>query len=146
MSPRSNQREQLGPTRRRWRFYRTAAGREPVREFLDDRRVSDEDAARIVAAMQEVRREGRAHPDVNHLKGDIWQIEIDGRGVIYRVLYAEEGRSGQVLLALAAINKKWQKAKPADIALADERLADWRERGLLGTRSTSPERGPGKAP
>ena len=93
--------------------------------------------------MREVRREGRAHPDVNHLKGDIWQIEIDGRGVIYRVLYAEEGRSGQVLLALAAIKKKWQKAKPADIALADERLADWRERGIRRPRSTSPERGPG---
>ena len=116
--------------RRRWRFYHTATGREPVREFLDDQRISDDDAAKIVAAMQEVHREGRAHPDVNHLQGDIWQIEIDGRRVIYRVLFAEEGRSGHILLALDVITKKWQKARRDDIALAEERLADRRRRGI----------------
>ena len=117
MTPRPNQRKQLGTTRRRWRFYRTAAGREPVREFRDDRRVSDEDAARIVAAMQEVRREGRAHPDGNHLKGDIWQSEIDGRRVSYRVLYAEEGRAGRGRPALAGADKRWRTAQEADNAL-----------------------------
>jgi hypothetical protein len=38
-----------GGFRRQWRFYRTAAGREPVREFLDD--LSEEDGSRIAAAM-----------------------------------------------------------------------------------------------
>jgi phage-related protein len=117
--------------RRQWRLYRTAAGREPVREFLDDSRLSDQDASRIAAAMKEVRAVGRAHPDVNHLRGDIWQIEIDGRNVIYRLLFAEEGRFGQVLLALAAVNKKWQKARKGDIELAEERLADWRSRSRM---------------
>lgn len=41
--------------RRRWRFYRTAAGGEPVRDFLDDERLSDADAATIAAVMKEVR-------------------------------------------------------------------------------------------
>jgi phage-related protein len=116
------------PFRRQWRFYRTAAGREPVREFLDDERLPNRDAARIAAAMIEVRRDGRAHPDVNCLGGEIWQIEIDGERAIYRLLFAEEGRFGQVLLALELVNKKWQKAKRRHIELAEARLADWRAR------------------
>lgn len=115
--------------RRRWRFYSSWSGREPVRDVLYDKRLSDIDAAAIAAAMKEVRAAGRAHGDVNHLHGDIWQIEIDGQRVIYRLLFAEEGRFGQVLLALELVNKKWQKAKGRHIRLAEERLAEWRERG-----------------
>ena|SRR5438270_2159521 len=119
----------------RWRFYSTPSGREPVRDFLYDPRLSDLDAANIAAAMKEVRRLGRAHPDVNHLTGDIWQIEIDGTRVIYRLLFAEEGRFGQVLLALEIVNKKWQRARAQNIRLAEDRLADWRQRGhRLGKR------------
>ncbi len=65
--------------RRQWRFYRSVAGREPVQEFLDQ--LTDVDAAAIAASMREVRVAGRAHSDVAHLRGDIWQIEIDGQRV-----------------------------------------------------------------
>lgn len=115
--------------RRRWRFYRTAGGHEPVRDFLVDRRLPDQDAAVLAAVMTEARRSGREHPDVNHLRGDIWQIEVRGRSAIYRLFFAEEGRSQQVLLALELVNKKWQKCKARHIQLAEERLADWRQRG-----------------
>ena len=128
-------------TRRQWRFYRTASGQEPVREFLWDRHLPDEDAAAIAAVMTEVRNAGRAHPDVNHLRGDIWQLEIRGRTAIYRLLFAEEGRYQQVLLALEVVNKKWQKAKGRHIELAEKRLADWRQRGARRTPS-----GPTTAP
>jgi phage-related protein len=120
---------QSRPGHRRWRFCATGSGHEPVRDFLDDSRLSDVDAASITAAMKEVRELGRAHPDVNHLHGDIWQVEIDVQRVIYRLLFAEEGRSRQVLLALEIVNKKWQRARARDIRLAEERLADWRQRG-----------------
>jgi phage-related protein len=115
--------------RRRWRFYRTNGGREPVRDFLFGPKLSDGDAAAIAVAMREVRALGREHPDVYHLRGDIWQIEIDGERVIFRLLFAEEGRFGQVLLALEIINKKWQKAREQNIRLAEKRLFDWRQRG-----------------
>jgi phage-related protein len=105
------------------------SGREPVRDFLYDPRLSEVDAANIAAAMKEVRALGRGHTDVNRLKGDVWQIEIDGEHVIYRLLFAEEGRFGQVLLALEIVNKKWQKAKAQHIRLAEDRLSDWRSRG-----------------
>jgi phage-related protein len=94
--------------------------------------LSDEDAAAIAVAMDEVRYAGRSHRDVNHLHGDIWQIEIDGSRVIYRLLFAEEGRSGEVLLALEIVNKKWQSAKNRHIAQAERRLTEWRERGVKG--------------
>ena len=129
--------EGSGRTRRQWRFYRTASAEEPVREFLWDRHLPDEDAAAIAAVMTEVRNAGRAHPDVNHLRGDIWQLEIRGRTAIYRLLFAEEGRYQQVLLALEVVNKKWQKAKGRHIELAEKRLADWRERGTRRTPSRS---------
>jgi phage-related protein len=112
---------------RRWRFYKTAAGRQPVRDLLDG--LTQGDAAKVAAAMKEVRDAGRGHPDVNHLQGDIWQVEVDGDRVIYRLLFAEEGRFGQVLLALEIVNKKWQQAKTRHIQLATRRLNEWRERG-----------------
>jgi phage-related protein len=115
--------------RRRWRFYRTPGGREPVRDFLYSAKLSDNDAAAIAVAMREVRALGREHPDVYHLRDDIWQVEIDGERVIFRLLFAEEGRFGQVLLALEVINKKWQKAREQNIRLAEKRLSDWRQRG-----------------
>jgi phage-related protein len=91
--------------------------------------LTDEDSATVAAAMKEVRGAGRAHADVNHLRGDIWQIEVDGQNVIYRLLFAEEGHFGQVLLALEIVNKKWQSAKTRHIQLAERRLREWRQRG-----------------
>jgi len=120
-------RQQPKRYRRQWRFYRSAAGREPVREFLDQ--LSDADAAAVATAMKEVRNAGRGHLDVNHLRGDIWQIEVDGQSVIYRLLFAEEGRFRQVLLALEIVNKKWQTARSRHIQLAERRLSEWRGRG-----------------
>jgi phage-related protein len=85
---------------------------------------------------------GRGHVDVNHLRGEIWQIEIDGKRVIYRLLFAEQGRFSQVLLALEIVTKKWQSAKSRHIQLAERRLSDWRTRGRSRTKLVLPERGP----
>lgn len=113
------------PPRRRWRDYRTSSGRSPVEEFIDG--LSDANAAAVLAGMEEVRDRGlRA---ARHLEDDIWEVRVDGDRVIYRVLFAEEGNRGQVLLALEAYNKKTQKTPPSIIKLAKRRLADWRLRG-----------------
>jgi phage-related protein len=113
------------PIRRRWLDYRTASGRSPVEEFIDG--LSDSDAAAVLAGMEEVRDRGlRA---ARHLEGDIWEVRVDGDRVIYRILFAEEGSRGQVLLVLEEFNKKTQKTPPSAIKLAVRRLADWRRRG-----------------
>jgi phage-related protein len=112
------------------RHYETAAGRRPVLEFL--RALSDADKAEVLAAMQEVRREGlRA---ARHLRDDIYEVRADGERVIYRVLFATEGRQGRILLSLVAFNKKTQRTPPEQIRLAQRRPRDWRVRSRTAQR------------
>lgn len=92
-------------SRRRWRDYRTTAGRRPVAEFV--RALTDPDAAAVAAAMKEVALEGLAA--ARHVRGEIYEVRADGDRVTYRILFSTEGRRGQVLLALEAFGKKTQK-------------------------------------
>ena len=110
---------------RRWRFYETTAGRCPVRQFLDTR--SDVDAAAIAAAMKDVAIEGMSVS--RHLRGDVYEVRVDGDRQSYRVLFAAEGAKGQILLALEAFSKKSQRTPVPTIEVAERRLADWRARG-----------------
>jgi len=113
--------------RRRWRFYRTASGRSPVREFLD--RLTDADAAAVAAAMREVALDGLVA--ARHVSGDLYEVRADGAREAFRLLFATEGRESQVLLALEAFSKKTQRTPPERIGVARRRLADWRRRGRL---------------
>lgn len=113
------------PSRRRWRFYATAAGRKPVGAFLDE--LTDADAAAVAAAMVDVASEGLVV--ARHLRWDIYEVRADGDRQAYRLLFALEGRQGQVLLALEAFSKKTQKTPPGKIDLAVERLTDWARAG-----------------
>ena len=88
--------------------------------------MSDNDAAAVVAAMKAVAEEGPTAS--RHLRGDIYEVRAYGDRVAYRVLFAIEGRRGQVLLALEAIRKKSQKTPTDSVELAERRLADWRRR------------------
>ena len=63
-----------------------------------------------------------------HLVGDIYEVRADGENEAFRILFAPEGRRGQVFLALEGFSKKTQKTPPATIRLAQRRLADWRNR------------------
>jgi phage-related protein len=111
--------------RRRWRDYRTSTGGRPVKEFLDQ--LADAEVAAIVAAMTEVAADGlRA---AKHLRGDVYEVRADGPTRTFRVLFAAEGRFGQVLLTLSGFVKKTQKTPPRELARAESRLVEWRERG-----------------
>ncbi len=111
--------------KRQWRLYRTAAGRSPVREFLDE--LTDADAAEVVAEMRVVAREGlRA---ARHLRGELYEVRATGENRIYRVIFATQGRYSQVLLALEGFDKKTQKTPAARLEVAEDRLADWKKRG-----------------
>jgi phage-related protein len=115
--------------RRRWRFYETATGRQPVREFLDT--LSGEDLAAVAAGMRDVARNGLIA--ARHLRGDIYEVREDGDHQSFRILFATEGQRGQVLLALEALSKKTRRTPPATIELAERRLGDWRLRGRRRT-------------
>jgi phage-related protein len=123
--PARRPRSALALRRRRWRPYRTASGREPVTQFLA--KLPDDHEAEILAGMADVCSYGlRA---ARHLEGDIWEVRIDYAGLAYRVLFAPEGRHGQVLLSLEAFSKKRQKTPRSAVKLARQRLRDWRFRG-----------------
>ncbi len=109
---------------RRWRDYATRSGRRPVRDFimsLNDREVAD-----IIAAMKDVARNGLSA--ARHLEGDIYEVRAYSDQQTFRILFAKEGRYGQVLLALNAFSKKQQKTPRRQIMLAKRRLVDWRSR------------------
>ncbi len=111
--------------KRRWRDYRTAAGRRPVKEFLDA--LNDEDVAVVTTAMKQVKNKGlRA---ARHLGNAIYEVRADGNQVTYRLLFAPQGRRNQVLLALVPFKKKTQKTPPQRIRVAEARLRDWKKRG-----------------
>lgn len=115
----------LRTVKRRWRDYTTESGRRPVKEFLDE--LDDADVASIVAAMVAVRQDGlRA---ARHLENDIYEVRADGKEAIYRILFAPQGRSKQVLLSLEGFKKKTQKTPVTTIRLAKRRLRDWEDRG-----------------
>jgi phage-related protein len=109
----------------RWRDYETPSGRRPVKEFIDD--LADDDAAAIVAAMKDVQLIGLEA--ARHLRGDIYEVRAEGNKQAFRVLFAQEGKKGRILLALEAISKKTQKTPNKTIALSERRLGTWRRRG-----------------
>src|SRR5262249_17846502 len=93
--------------------------------FLDE--LDDDSAANVAAAMADVRRNGIEV--AKHLRGDIYEVVADAPARTVRVLFALEGKRGQVLLAVVAFDKKTQKTPLRLLALAERRLAEWRERG-----------------
>ena|SRR5215469_6178937 len=117
--------DQPGQHKRRWRFYRTASGHEPVREFLDS--LSQDDASEIAAVMKEIAIDGLIA--ARHVRGEIYEARATGSTQIYRILFATEGQFQQILLALEGFSKKTKKTPPHEIDLATKRLADWRSRG-----------------
>ena len=119
----------------RWRFYETEGGNSPVRKFLDD--LPAEHVAEVLAEMKHVGSEGlRA---ARNLRGDIYEVRATAGELAYRILFAKEGHTRTILLALEGFPKKTQRTPQAKIELAEQRLSDWRTRGKAMKAGTSGE-------
>ncbi|MGN6255625.1 MAG: type II toxin-antitoxin system RelE/ParE family toxin [Solirubrobacterales bacterium] len=92
-----------------------------MKEFLKG--LSEEDAAAVAAAMNEVREQGLR--SAKHLRGEIYEVRTSGNRFTYRLLFAPQGRQRQVLLTLVALRKKTQKTPSQITHLAQQRLRDW---------------------
>ncbi len=106
------------------RFFRTAAGAEPVREWLKalpaiDRRTIGEDIKTVQFGWP------LGMPLVDHLGGDIWEVRIRLDNRTARVLFAIE--AGAMVL-LHGFVKKQQKTPTPDLDLARERLKQLRRK------------------
>jgi len=112
--------------RRRWRFYRTAAGAMPVRDFLTHHSLVLADRDEILAAMKDVQTNGLRV--ARHVRGELYEVRASGARSTYRLLFAVEGAKGQVLLGISVFTKTTQKTPAAEITTAERRLEDWRRR------------------
>jgi phage-related protein len=108
--------------RPRLRWYRTASGNAPVKEFLDN--LSDLDHAAIVTAMHEVQHEGLA--SARRLVSDLWEVRAVGVKAHYRLIFCQEGR--RILLALDIFDKNTQRTPLNVRRRSEQRLQDWRSR------------------
>jgi phage-related protein len=104
-------------------FYQTAAGREPVREWLQslnqaDRKSIGEDIKDVEFAWP------IGMPLCRNLGAGLWEVRSDLlRGRIARVIFAtQDGR----MILLHGFVKKTQKTPTPDIELARKRLRDLR--------------------
>jgi hypothetical protein len=105
---------------RRWRDYRTAAGGRPVRDFIAA--LSDLEAAAVLAQMRDVALRGLAA--ARHLRGELYELRADTPTRSFRLLFAIEGRPGQVLLFLSSFVKEDPKTPAREFELADREAGD----------------------
>lgn len=104
------------------RFYRTASGSEPVREWLlglatDDRRAVGEDLKTAQYGWP------LGMPLIRKLEPGLWEVRSDIAAGIARVLFTVEG---PVMVLLHGFVKKSQKTPASDLKTAQQRLADLR--------------------
>lgn len=111
----------------RWRFYRTAGGRDVVRGELQALGV--EARAAVAEAMKRVARSEHFSYEQEHIDGDLCAVRVFMGGCTYRVLYAREGVHDHILLAVHAFQKKDRKLPLPARRVAERRLRDWRARG-----------------
>jgi phage-related protein len=105
-------------------FYRTAAGGEPVRDWLrslsaEDRRTIGTDLATVQVGWP------IGMPLCRSLGAGLWEVRsrLSGNRIARLVFFVAEGRIG----ILHGFIKKTQKAPPADIALAQRRMKEMME-------------------
>jgi hypothetical protein len=85
----------------RWRIYTTESGRSPVRDFLQE--LGDAELEQVLAAMKAVVILGNSA--ARHLRGDIYEVRASCDGRAFRILFANEGKQKQILLALEGFEK-----------------------------------------
>lgn len=106
------------------RFFKTATGNEPVREWL--RALSAMDKKSIGEDVKTVQFGWPlGMPLVTHLDGDVWEVRVRLDTRIARILFALEGNT---MVLLHAFIKKQQKTPKPELDLAKERLKQLRRR------------------
>ena len=108
-------------------FYETGAGKCPVREFLDELKLSDpDDFAAVVAGLARLRnRQYHREPLSKALGGGLFELRHVGK-LNSRVLWFFT--KGRRIVLLHGIRSKSQAISSRDLATARDRMRDWRKR------------------
>jgi len=120
-----------GP-RRRWSFYRTELGADPVRAYLSHLPAGDRAVvgARMRAALNNPKT---ARP----VGGDVFEVQASRNGQAHRVLFIREGPTKGDFVALDAFAKASARVPRERLRVAQDRARDWRSR--RGRTMTGPE-------
>ena len=108
-------------------FYETATGNRPVEMFLDELPVAD--AGRVTRKLELFEALGirLGMPHARPIAGsDLWELRVRGR-TQQRIMYV--AITGRRMLLLHGFTKKTQQTPAREIRVAEQRLADHRERG-----------------
>jgi phage-related protein len=105
-------------------FYQSVAGRCPVREFLDELKISDAgDFAAVMAGFVKMRNSQYHRPPLSKPVGDgLFELRHVGK-LNTRVLYFF--MKGRRIVAVHGIRNKAQSIPDRDRAVALERRRDW---------------------
>jgi len=104
-------------------FFRTLAGREPVREWL--RSLPKPERQVIGAGIAYVQyRWPIGKPRVDHLRAGIWEVRSTLENRIARVLFAVHGEE---IVLLHGFIKKTRGTPPEELELAERRWKEWQE-------------------
>lgn len=107
-------------------YYETAQGTKPIEAFLDA--LSDKARAKCLAYISRLETDGIHLPAsiASHVRGKIWELRPEWSGNEYRFFYG--AIVSQQFVILHAIHKKTQKLREKDIATAEQRYKDIKER------------------
>ncbi len=107
-------------------YYETAKGDKPIQTFLNA--LSDKARAKCLAYISRLETDGTQLPTsiAAHVRGKIWELRPEWSGNEYRFFYGAV--IGRRFVMLHAIHKKTQKLREGDIATAEQRYEDIKER------------------
>jgi phage-related protein len=108
-------------------FYETASGACPVREFLDELKVTDpNDFAAVVAGLAKLRnKQYHREPLAKALGGGLFELRHVGK-LNTRVLWFF--MKNRRIVAVHGIRHKGQDIPARDIAVARKRMSDWKKK------------------
>ncbi len=108
-------------------FYETEAGKCPVREFLDELKVSDpDDFAAVVAGLAKLRHRQYHREPLSKALGDgLFELRHVGK-LNTRVLWFF--MKNRRIIAVHGIRNKGQAIPARELDTARERMRDWRKR------------------
>lgn len=105
----------------RTRYFRTASGREPVREYLDALPVRDRAAIVFDLQLMEMQGPQSAPVVTRHLEGRLWELKTGTRRQ-QRIFYCLV--LGPDIILLHACKKQKQGSQPQDVELALKRMKE----------------------
>ena len=109
------------------RFYETESGACPVRDFLEDLKVTDpDDFAAVIAGLAKLRnRQYHREPLSKALGNGLFEMRYVGKFNSRIIWFFMKNRR---ILALHGIRNKGQAIPARDLDSATERMRDWRRR------------------